>query len=1821
VRLLFASRGGERLRKLIEAHAAVVAAKFDALPPSGSELVGFDVSTFTRRFDSLVEVMRHEAPEFPDLTLEADVRVAAAFALRTSIFAKETKAARNGANKTGAGIEELNRAGFNVYLDADPQEVAGCATTLGALAKLVEVLNQTYPDNAPLYRITNLLRRLEALPALTTPIMKVLAGLEVLLKECFEWERNAATHVSMLTHIQALSQLIIRWRRLELHSWPHVFAMKRQEFDSKAAVHWFTFFDTCAKMRAGEFNADAFAAFVSDFMWGSNIGQLPARLSMLRAFGQQLLVHDAPSAYDDRAALMCRQSGALLLHLHGYFSHFVPAINEHEKSQTEPLTQELEDFVRIMKWQDANYYAVRASTEKSHLTIARVLSELDEVLCQPIRPIITKSEECITEDTSMGIAAEHSIVAKERKKLESKEKLARKKRRQEQLKQQAAKKAAKDGSAAAAAGKKVAAGKKKQKSVKFAPKDANPQPEADVDDAEDDTDAAAGVFAGSAPRLATFRLRDLASDVVHNVAALQADGIPQARKTRSLKLLLDELDRIGIAHTKETSVGDWSAVFSREVSVRQPLSELDAVKGDTLEDRSDGLIVSWKACQAHFYRMARQLQLLRDASQAPHADLSEGQVNRGVGACESLAAVAVSQLGQCDRMHAVRRALRGLRYAIAHADGTPAADAAAFSRATLSALTAAMQLVGQAKVARSNGIKNCADMNVDVAEDAARAALQLVNEWTAELPPAAVYVTCVQVRDAMKFLEAMEAALATGGPGPLLHTARAEVLPLLHVALEEGRKFVRTAEATEAAEEAKATSKKAPRSKKWSRAVVSALEQWCKAFTLPERLQAAATPADDNEDDAEANGDGHRDDNGVNVPSVVKRGFDELDRSVGSAEAAGLQRLLVRLDTREVDKETAQKITSYLNDVEERVTACTTMVLNLHNATIDAAFVLSRLFQLLCKKGFCKKDDEDEDDGGDGDGGGQGEGTGMDDGQGAKDVTDQLENEDQLMNMKDKEEQKDQNKDEKDDGDEDNAAEVETDFNADKEKASDDEDDGDDDDEENQEVGDVDAADEKDRKKSRDKDRDKDGRDDEGGEAEEVPEDEFSADGSDQDDEEGTDDEDNDGFGNKEDEIRNADKDSDDDAMLDQLADGKQMDSGSGEDEEGDDSDEVQSADSDAESKENDGSGSERDGDDDDDDKNVDENADKDEDDAENPKLDEEQDPGDGKMGDDRELDEESESGETASQQFSDADLKDQNEYDGGQADEQQGTEAAENQDRDRMQPEQDDAGTEERQTGEEQQQDDSGRSWKERQQKDQNARADTTQAQRKSKQQRAKQAAVQERKSARALDIDKAVDRDAKDQQQKNAEDDDQDDGRSNVDEDDEFEFDDKAKAKGLAPTDKDQRDPEEAQGELPEKPDHPDSDDDDTATAQRDEPGKKGAQRRREGDEEVDIEPEDAEALQQKKKRGAHGKMKLQRDDDEAASDSDAEADADDAAASSPLDAMTLARRKWIECEAHVQALSQQLCEQLRLILEPTVADKLQGDYKTGKRINIKKIIPFIASQYKKDKIWLRRTKPNKRSYQVLIAIDDSKSMLHNGADVVSMQAVALITKALQQLDVGEFAVLKFGRTAEVLHGLGAAFGVETGPTVFSRLTFEQPNTHVREFLTTSLDYMDTERVRSMSQVRSTTLQLLQVMFIVTDGHLTEDRNELRKLVARAEANRQVLVLIILDVKAAQQEEVAAREQVLAAERSADLPAPKSKAELLRRRKQERDDRLAKVQSQSVTEMQTVQFIGGKVVKKSYFDEFPFAFYLVVRDLTTLPEVLADAMRQWFEVLAQGA
>ena len=61
-------------------------------------------------------------------------------------------------------------------------------------------------------------------------------------------------------------------------------------------------------------------------------------------------------------------------------------------------------------------------------------------------------------------------------------------------------------------------------------------------------------------------------------------------------------------------------------------------------------------------------------------------------------------------------------------------------------------------------------------------------------------------------------------------------------------------------------------------------------------------------------------------------------------------------------------------------------------------------------------------------------------------------------------------------------------------------------------------------------------------------------------------------------------------------------------------------------------------------------------------------------------------------------------------------------------------------------------------------------------------------------------------------------------------------------------------------------------------------------------------------------------------------------------------------------------------------------RGDFRSGKRLNIRRLIPYIASHYQNDRIWLRRNKPSKMDYQIMVAVDDSRSMAENKCKIVS-------------------------------------------------------------------------------------------------------------------------------------------------------------------------------------------------------------------------------------------
>lgn len=53
------------------------------------------------------------------------------------------------------------------------------------------------------------------------------------------------------------------------------------------------------------------------------------------------------------------------------------------------------------------------------------------------------------------------------------------------------------------------------------------------------------------------------------------------------------------------------------------------------------------------------------------------------------------------------------------------------------------------------------------------------------------------------------------------------------------------------------------------------------------------------------------------------------------------------------------------------------------------------------------------------------------------------------------------------------------------------------------------------------------------------------------------------------------------------------------------------------------------------------------------------------------------------------------------------------------------------------------------------------------------------------------------------------------------------------------------------------------------------------------------------------------------------------------------------------------------------------------------------------------------------------------------------------------------------------------------------------------------------------------------------------------------------------------------------------------------------------SILKTKEASYVNGKLVLNSYLDKYPFPLYILLSHVEALPETLADALRQWFELL----
>ena len=140
-----------------------------------------------------------------------------------------------------------------------------------------------------------------------------------------------------------------------------------------------------------------------------------------------------------------------------------------------------------------------------------------------------------------------------------------------------------------------------------------------------------------------------------------------------------------------------------------------------------------------------------------------------------------------------------------------------------------------------------------------------------------------------------------------------------------------------------------------------------------------------------------------------------------------------------------------------------------------------------------------------------------------------------------------------------------------------------------------------------------------------------------------------------------------------------------------------------------------------------------------------------------------------------------------------------------------------------------------------------------------------------------------------------------------------------------------------------------------------------------------------------------------------------------------------------------------------------------------------------------------------------------------------------------------------------------------MLSSFTFRQQHTHMETLLKS---IVTTLRLAREQQSAGASAEQLQLVLIVSDGRRSPTWGDPKQWIRKAAQENILLCFVVLDAAA------------------------------------EKD---------SILELKSVTYPNGKLTISRYIDEFPFPYYLVVRELKALPQVLSDALRQWFEMLKE--
>ncbi|XP_048240547.1 midasin-like [Haliotis rufescens] len=1772
---------------------------------------------------------------------------------------------------------------YNIYTDSNVAEVIQCRPVLTRFSARVSELQQEWPDHPTLKVLQTIVDRVLSFPV-TCPVMKFLTGLELLLEKSQDWEANAAAHVSMATQLADVTTMIIQWRKLELSCWNRSLDTQIENVRSKASQWWFYIYQLIGSFLSPqqqddipEPSAEDILKSLEQFLETSSLGEFRCRLELVYTFHCQLTHMDKSPKQD---VLL-----NLLWNVYQFYGQFLDGVEADVTRQRAPIERELKGFVKIARWNDMSYWALKQTTEKTHKTVHKYSKAFQTILQKPVRDLLTEKGDNSDLESDPQVNCGDRLQEYSRK-----------------------------------AASKMLVKQKHQPDMATAP-------------------ASAGSLQSRLPSLTTrvqkhWRrtlsnmrytqlttvLDEFTGEIIESVHELQAEEVTPGldkehqkseaklmnlRKRKSLADLFQHLTTAGLSYRKGLTMAE-------DTGKAMLVSPIDVVAG--VEEESTELSGLWSGCLKYYYRCVARRARLTAALHTPSKELGLGNISRCRGFVEHLMHILTGQHQELSAIFKQYLQLRNLMASVSKLQ----------IKASLPPQKKTREWIDKLKhlsVQLLEGLNQYLVLLYTCPQQVDGARLYPSPYPPEELSPMALlhqgdegWTSCVQtVRDMLKVAETEQGkVLAIGhvcyqwSDLELLQDTVTEYGKLIPLMSELSSKFndpisntgcclnqtldylgdqlqsvCRDFQAWVADTDSLRqmdTDSSSPHSaqrEKFSDGVEGVIAA---ALLAVQNLVKAHGKPEDKEEKLEEKQEG-----------------EEEEEEESTFQKGHLTKLLVEPMSADLQLLQYNKVTEFLTSLvnilkimvdnaadggrhdssvclRQLLRCCPMMhqyvdmveyfvahLIGLFRTTGKLLSVLLGLFSELAAKGFCIPPEFSDELGGEGatdfediTGGGLG------DGQGAKDVSDQIETEDQLDEARRQGEEQKDDANQPDVAPEDKAIEMSEDFEGQLDDAE--MKDGDDSDQEepdteelDKKMGDVDSKDtdrldeqmwgsddeeEEEQEKENSKEESGPGAGQES-ESQVVAKDDNQDKTEAEDNQKSERDEQKDGEEeNREEqkphELEEFDENEYDEDKIDphhgnqgpeqepealDLPEDLNLD----ENEAGKDEDENQPSEMDPDNQ--DGGG-----------EDVEEQTDvpdteegeKKEREEENMEEDEQKDETEGKEGEDKPQsddhdqdktaeDEEEGKGESgvSPQDEDNPDTPEEETKKDGEPEDS--VEAADERGRtshDTDSAQMTDTAQDEAATGDNDQKEQQGMGVSVTQEQEGHEGESSSQVTDGTAPQHKKQYKRRPGQSDQDHSLGsreekykklKTVDRTSEDSQEKENKPQKESDLYEHIKESS-SQYD--AQTLDVATAEQQEEQPVANQNEEEAEPMGEDDDlelqenlqenkDEKTEMKEASKLSGKDSKRTTEdgGEEDMEVEDERKGQVEGEKvltmgaARGPestihtvlehlHLEAGLGELDEEKLR---AELE-ENIAAWSHLQAATpqeqaAAAEAWQQYDALTASLAQDLCEQLRLVLEPSQATKLRGDYRTGKRLNMRKVIPYIASQFRKDKIWLRRTKPSKRQYQIMLAIDDSSSMVDNHSKQLAFESLAMISNALTLLESGELAVCSFGECVRQLHPFSEQFTNQSGAGILQHFTFEQKKTKIAQLLQQATSIMVDARQRQQGTVGQP--ETSQLLLIVSDGRglFNEGMEVVQSAVRQAREANIFLVFVIID-------------------------NPQSK--------------------DSILDIKVPVFKGaGQLPEiRSYMESFPFPFYIILRDINSLPQTLSDALRQWFELVTAG-